>query len=145
MLGASKTLRQLIRIVILAEVLYGPLSLRATEKNWIAHEAQAIVVGTLAPNPSYPWFDGWHLSGVITVDEVLYGTHIPRRIELRFIFKWRYLDLRQIPHFPEYMTQKGLWFLRRIDQSTSTGTDGLGFQNLSERAYWEDYIRLDKQ
>src|SRR5215472_17346446 len=41
------------------------------EKHWIAHEAQVIVVGTFKPNPTYPWFDGWDLTGTTNVIEVL--------------------------------------------------------------------------
>jgi hypothetical protein len=35
--------------------------------------AQAVVVGTFRPILSFPWFDGWHRSAKIEVEEVLFG------------------------------------------------------------------------
>jgi hypothetical protein len=73
MLRAQGKLWQPPRILMVFAVLAGSLSLRATERDWIAHEAQAIVVGTFSPSPTFLWFDGWHVNGVIRVDEVLWG------------------------------------------------------------------------
>ena len=57
----------------------------AEEKYWIAHEASLIVVGTLHPYPTFPWFDGWHLTGTIDVEEVLFGPQPGAHIVYRFV------------------------------------------------------------
>lgn len=135
--------------LILADIFAGGLCLKAVEKHWIAHEAQTILVGTLTPNQTIPWFDGWHMNGVITVDDILFGDRLPTRINLRFVCKWEGLCQRwPPPQYPKVFTQRGLWFLRRIDQNTwesSLGFPDIGFRNLSDRAYWENYIRLYKR
>jgi hypothetical protein len=41
--------------------------------------------------------------------------------------------------------ERGLWFLCRVDEHTWRPSDGLGFQLLSDRAYWENYVRLYKR
>ena len=78
--------------------------LGATEKHWIAHEAQVIVVGTFKSSPTWLWFDGWHINGVITTDEVLYGGQLPGQIRFEFAVNGRitaYGGLRlTIPRLP---------------------------------------------
>jgi hypothetical protein len=69
------------RVRAVCEALVGFSFLGATEKHWIAHEAQVIVVGTFEPSPTFLWFDGWHINGVITIDEVLYGDQM-RQVSL---------------------------------------------------------------
>jgi hypothetical protein len=54
----------------------------ATEKYWIAHEAELIILGTYHHNWSYPWFDGWRVSGRLDVDEVLFGRVVTRQVDL---------------------------------------------------------------
>lgn len=118
----------------------------ATEKHWIAHEADAIVVGTLTTSPTFPWVDGWHINGVIRVDETLYGGRLPSRMNFRLVCRWDEM-CRWWP--PPVLTpifkEKGLWFLRRLDNGNWKPSVGLGFQRLSDRAYWENYIRLYKR
>jgi hypothetical protein len=126
--------------------MFGGLPAAATEKHWIAHEAQAIVVGRFSPWPTFPWFDGWHLYGVVRVGEVLYGGRLPSEIKFRFICRWDALCQRwPPPRYPKMYQERGLWFLRRVDEHTWRPSDGLGFQLLSDRAYWENYIRLYKR
>jgi hypothetical protein len=60
----------------------------ATEKHWIAHETEAIVVGKLTASPIFPWVDGWHINGVIRVDETLYGDRLPGQINFHFVCRW---------------------------------------------------------
>jgi hypothetical protein len=111
----------------------------ATEKHWIAHEADAIVVGTLTTSPTFPWVDGWHINGVIRVDETLYGGRLPSRMNFRLVCRWDEM-CRWWP--PPVLTpifkEKGLWFLRRLDNGNWKPSVGLGFQRLSDRAYWEN-------
>ena|SRR5215472_14041603 len=145
----DSNLLQIRRVLIFAVAI--PLCLRATEKHWIAHEAQAIVVGTLHPSPTFPWFDGWHVTGVIEVDEVLYGDHSIHRMNFRLVCPWE--SCARWPWWPppRYFgpfLQRGLWFLRRIGENTWEPANGLfdsGFRFLSDRAYWENYIRRYKR
>jgi len=82
------------------------------------------------------------MNGVVRVDEVLYGDHLPREIEFRFICKCQRWPP---PHYPKIYLERGLWFLRHVDEHTWRPSDGLGFHLLSDRAYWENYIRLYKR
>jgi len=118
----------------------------ATEKHWIAHQAEAIIVGTLTKSVTFPWLDGWHINGVIQVDETLYGNEIPRQISFRFVCRWNALRRWWLPPaLPRTYKERGLWFLWRADERTWNPSDGMGYQRLSDRAYWEDYIRRYKR
>jgi hypothetical protein len=127
-------------------VLFLPHPMPATEKHWIAHEAHLIVVGALHPDFSFPWFDGWHTTGTIAVDEVLYGFSPSDPIEYRFVwtcgglFWWP-------PRYTGQLKEKGLWFLRPAAEHTWTSSGGcpdVGFRSLSERGDFGEYIRLYK-
>jgi hypothetical protein len=125
----------------------GAFHLYGIEKHWIAHEAQVIVVGTFKPNPTYPWFDGWHLTGTINVNEVLYGPQMPHQIRFRLVCEWRTCQRWPPPSYPSGALVQGLWFLKRIDENTwesSLSNFDLGFRFLSDRGYWEAYIRKYK-
>jgi len=141
--------RRIACILAVCEALAEFSFLEATEKHWIAHEAQVIVVGAFKPSPTSLWFDGWHLDGVITIDEVLYGGQVPRQIRFQFACRWKnQCQWWPPPHYPAFTLEKGLWFLRRIDQNTWESANGFsdtGFRYLSDRAYWENYIRLHKR
>lgn len=121
--------------------------LYAPEKHVIAHEAEYIIVGTLDPDPVFPWLDGWHMNGVITVHEILYGDRLPEKIRFRCVLEWRYLKpWWPPPRYTKVFSQKALWFLRRFDERTwesALNTDP-GIRFLSDRPYWEDYIRQIK-
>jgi hypothetical protein len=144
----GRLLRAACVLAVCAALMECPFS-GATEKRWIAHEAQVIVVGRFKPSPTWLWFDGWHINGVITVDEVLYGREMPRQLNFQFVCKWdNYCQRWPPPHYPAFTLQQGLWFLRRIHQNTWESADGFsdtGFRYLSNRAYWEDYIRHYKR
>lgn len=117
----------------------------ATEKYWIAHEATLIVVGSLATGLTFPWFDGWHVTGTINVDEVLYGRRPADQIKFRFVCSGT-CRLWPPPSFSEF-TEKGLWFLRPADPQTWESASGFpdpGFRYLSQRADFENYIRRYK-
>jgi hypothetical protein len=131
-------------LIILAVSLVPPTA--ATEKHWIAHEAEAIVVGKLTASPIFPWVDGWHINGVIRVDETLYGNRLPGQINFHFICNWDALcRWWPPPVLPPMFKERGLWFLRHIDERNWKPSVGLGFLPLSDRAYWEDYIRRFKR
>ena len=136
---------RLLRTAIVLLLMAGRSS--AIEKYWIAHEATLIVVGTMHPDFTFPWFDGWHMTGTIVVDEVLYGRRPARDIKIKFVCgcgcqSW------PPPRFTGQLTEKGLWFLRPLDQQTwqfSIGCPYIGFELLSQRSDFENYIRLYKQ
>ena len=65
----------------------GP-SVFASEKYWIARDAQLVVVGTVHQEWAVPWIDGWHISGTIQVNEMLYGPRVGERIQYRFVCGW---------------------------------------------------------
>lgn len=113
----------------------------------MAHKAQTIVVGTFRPSPIWPWFDGWHMNGVITVHEVLFGGRIPAQIKFQYLCRWDQHCRRWPPPFyPDMFKQKGIWFLRHVDgiNYESSIHPWFGLADLSERAYWVDYIRQYK-
>jgi hypothetical protein len=125
-------------------------ALNATEKYWIVHEASLVVVGTLHPYPVFPWFDGWHLNGTIDVDEVLFGTKPSGPITYRWSSKYpkspMSIDWRGVfSGLPPYLKEKGLWFLRPMDERTWQPSVGLGFIDLPQRADYEDHIRRYKR
>jgi hypothetical protein len=115
----------------------------ATEKYWIVHEARLIVVGTLHPHPEFifPWFDGWHIDGTIDVDEVVFGTKPPGPIKYVWTCKYSMCrDWRAIfayRRLPADMKEKGIWFLKPLDDHTWQPSLYLGYVDLSERA---DYL-----
>jgi len=96
---------------VMAILFLAPGLARAVEKYWIAHEASLIVVGTLRPNPTFPWFDGWHFTGTIDVDEVLFGPRPPRQLDYRFVCPYAfYQDWRSLPQFAALFKAKGIWW-----------------------------------
>jgi hypothetical protein len=118
----------------------------ATEKHWIAHEAEAIVVGKLTASSIFPWVDGWHINGLIRVDDTLYGDRLPGQINFHFVCRWDAMcRWWPPPGLPPMFKERGPWFLRHLDESSWKPSDGLGFQSLSDRAEWEDYIRRFKR
>ena len=93
--------------------------LNTTEKYWIAHEAELIVVGTLRPRPPFPWFDGWHITGTIDVDEVLLGSRPAGPIAYRWTCSYSLCrDWLAIITERQKRPLKGMWFLRPIDSQT---------------------------
>jgi hypothetical protein len=121
----------------------------ATEKYWIAHEAQLIVVGTFEPGRGFWWRDGWHETGTISVNEVLYGRapagQISFRLTIRCYMPWwnRWLPR----HAMNQSTDRGLWFLRRLGDQIWEPANGCdtGYRSLSDRADFERYIRTQKR
>ena len=81
--------------------------------------ADVVVVGTLHDVWWYPWIDGWHERGTISVSEVLFG-NVNRKDELRFAwehsFGWDCLR----PDWTGAKGKEGVWTLwRRGDLYTS--------------------------
>ena len=118
---------------------------RAEAKYWIAQQASLIVVGTLHPQITFPWFDGWHYVGMINVDEVLFGPRPPATLPYRFVCPYGYCQTWWAPGLPAFYRGKGMWFLRPIDERSWRPSSGFGFVALSARSDYEDYIRRYKQ
>jgi hypothetical protein len=120
----------------------------ATEKYWIAHEAQLIVVGRFHEERTYPWIDGWHVTGTVAVDEVLYGSAVPRRINYRLVCRWAMCRTWPSPRIAKFFGEKGIWFLRSVNAQTwgPPGYEGIdpGFRTIDQRSAYEDYIRRYK-
>lgn len=119
----------------------GPLN--ATEKYWIVHEAKLIVVGTLHPHPTFifPWFDGWRIEGTIDVEEVLFGDKTAGPIPYQWTCNYsRCNDWRAVfsSRIPPIFREKGLWFLKPLDDRTWQPSDGIGYVDIKERA---NYLR----
>ena len=118
--------------------------LNATEKYSVVRSASLIVVGTLHSYPIFPWFDGWHLDGTIEVDEVVFGTKPPGPLAYRWTCKYT-ICIDPPPIFswglPPYFKEKGMWFLRPVDDRTWKGSVDFGFVDLKQRADYEAHIR----
>lgn len=140
---SARSIRWLLLILVGAS-LVPPTG--AIEKHWIADRAEAIVVGALTASPTFPWVDGWHINGVIRIDETIYGDGLPSQMNFRLVCRWDAMCRWWPPPVLAPMFQeRGLWFLRRLDERNWKPSDGLGFQPLSDRPYWQNYIRLYKQ
>ncbi len=63
-------------------------SMGGTERCWIVREAQLIVVGTLRIRLTYPWLDGWHITGSIAVEQVLFGPRRDPQIDYEYVCRW---------------------------------------------------------
>lgn len=116
----------------------------AVEKYWIAHEASLIVVGTLHPQLTFPWLDGWHYVGMIDVDEVLFGPRLTAKLTYRFVCPYDYCQTWWA-RLPAFYRAKGMWFLRPMDERSWRPSSGFGFVALSGRKDFENYIRRYKQ
>ena len=144
-LSGTRTWKLIIAVVVLNSTA---TVAEATEKYWIAHEAQLIVVGKFLPGRGFWWTDGWHETGTITVNEVLYGqppsNQIAFRLTIRCYSPWwnRWLPT----HFMNQFSDRSLWFLRPLDDRTWEPANGCdsGCRSLSQRTDFERYIRLEK-
>jgi hypothetical protein len=124
----------------------------ATEKYWVAHEAQLIAVGTFNPDRGFWWTDGWHETGTITINEVLYGkapsNQVAFRLTIRCYSPWwnRWRPSHFMTQLMSQFGSTGLWFLRRMDERTWEPAEGCGsgYRSLSQRADFERYIRAEK-
>jgi hypothetical protein len=70
-------------------------------------------VGTLRSGLTFPWFDGWHVTGTIVVDETLYGQRPAGQIKFRFVCDCM-CQYWPPPRYSLHFTEKGLWFLRPV-------------------------------
>jgi hypothetical protein len=146
LIGVPNAWRMTHKLTVAALLLVTSGTVNAVEKYWIVHEASLIVVGTLHSYPVFPWFDGWHLNGTIEVDEVVFGTKPPGPITYRSSQKYPQspmsIDWRSLfSGRPDFLKEKGMWFLRPIDGRTWQPSVGLGYVDLPHRADYEAHIR----
>jgi len=98
---------QIFAASLMAVMLLAATFARGEEKYWIAHQASLIVLGTLRPNPTFPWFDGWHITGTIDVDEVLFGPRPPAHIDYRSVCPYALCgDWRALPSVLAFLRAK---------------------------------------
>ena len=71
------------------------------------------MVGTFRRGWTFPWFDGWHVTGMIDVEEALYGRPPAKRIAYRFVCNCS-CGYRPSSDFGS-IPKKGIWFLRPED------------------------------
>lgn len=77
--------------------------------------ADVIVLGVFRVTWFYPWLDGWHYSGVLQVDDVLYGDHTQKeRIQFRWIERYgnSCLICERVSRLD---AETGIWLLARTN------------------------------
>ena len=135
-------------ILCTAVLLSVSIRLNGTERHWIARGARLIVVETFHQGLTYLCIDGWHVSGVIDVNETLLGAGVGRRLKYRFLCGWDAMCRSwPAPRFTGFFTRKGIWFLDSADRQTWTppGYGGMVRTRDSGRSRngpFEHYIRL---
>lgn len=75
-------------------------------------EAELIGVGTFKASLPLPWIDGWHYSGVIQFDTILFTVDPEAQVSFRWIEPYgaTCLICRKLSIFKNH---SGIWFLRR--------------------------------
>jgi len=151
-----RSVMMLITAAILLMSAYAqPLNITG-EKSYLdavlVRDADLIVVGTLRPMISYPWLGGIHIGGTIAVGEVLYGSPPANNLTLRLVTPWSgpvNFDVRAWISNPRWypvdFEQPCIWFLKRVGDGTWRPSAMFGFDALSHRADYEDYIRRYKR
>jgi hypothetical protein len=99
------------------------------------HDADAVVVGTLYRDFSFPWFDGWNERGHIVVEQVLKGT-VKVGSNLSFAWErdfWQGWCLTRRDWRPA-IGKRGIWLITR-DGDRYRALDlfsGFGFYDMTE-------------
>jgi hypothetical protein len=77
---------------------------------WL-HRTDLVVIGTLRVKWCFPWLDGWHCSGSIQTEEVLFGDgNRNGSLSLRWI-ESHDLPLPCSTPLSRFGSQRGIWFL----------------------------------
>lgn len=113
-----------VRLSCLVTALAASHPLAAIEKHWVAHQVELILVGTLKQQIPFPWLDGWRVSGTITVDEVLFGTVRPHRIQFRLLCKWEWTRPPGNPPSPSPTWDFAISPRKPTGRTTFAGTNG---------------------
>ena len=130
-------------LLVAAALLISAGFVSATEKHWIARNAELVVVGRLRIGSAIPWFDGWHLWGTIAVEEVISGPKIGKSVAYRFVCSGCVMWPR--PNFNWLEDRRGLWFLRQSGGGrwTTAGVDvgDPGYRSLEDNGDLIQYLR----
>ena len=113
----TKMRTRLVRLLLLVWIGGAACALTAVEKYWIARNAKTIVVGRLQDVWSFPWFDGWHFRGTISVNELLVGNARSGE-RLRFRFVCACCPLWPRPDIKDLARNEGIWFLTASGDGT---------------------------
>jgi len=97
-------------------VLLARGSLSGTERSAIVRSAKVIVVGRAQGLRSFPWLDGWHVTGSILVETVLAGKVVPGEM-LKFEFVCSCCSMWTPPD-TSYIRDAGVWFLVPANKGT---------------------------
>jgi hypothetical protein len=112
------------------------------EKYWIARQATSIVVAQLHGVWSFPWFDGWHVRGKLTVSRVVRGRAYPgENLNLRFVCsccpRWPWPDMEPLSR------NQGIWFLvpsKQGDWTSAGECSDPGYRRLSDLESFQKFV-----
>jgi hypothetical protein len=77
--------------------------------------ANVVVVGTFRVAWFYPWFDGWHYSGAIHAEEILYGDRSANRV-VPLRWKQGYGSTCLISEkLSRFQGERGIWLVAQTD------------------------------
>jgi len=88
-------------------------ALVATEKYWIARNAQLVVVGRLKGASAVLRDDGWHITGTIAKEEVLFGP-TGQKTDIAYHFACSCCPRSRRPSLSMLSKGRGLWFLNKL-------------------------------
>lgn len=151
---SNRQMRSLVRgtlkLAVAALALsFAATSTGATEKYWLASQADLIVVATYSQKWVYPWFDGWHVSGSLDVHEILHGSTVPHQIRYQFRCGWAECRKWPPPRIAEIFGAKAIWFLRsedrRIWEPPGNGGIDPGVRGIEQKHSFQEYIRKYKR
>ena len=116
--GRCRTVVLLLCLIACSTVIHSQ-ELDQRDPNYIAFEvdrADLIVTGTFHVVWFYPWFDGWHYSGALDIEDVLYGDH-PLHDPILFHWLEKYgFSLCRICERVSLLNRKsGVWLLTRMN------------------------------
>ena len=119
----------------------------AVEKSAVAESSQLVIQGRLTDGWSFPWFDGWHFRGKLTVSRTLWGAARPgERLDYRFACTGCPLWPR--PDWSRFRGSENLWFLRQAGPGVWTGAGvqpgDPGVRGLADLSYYEALFKSQR-
>ena len=113
------------------------------EKWVIAGFAEVVVVGQLKAVWSFPWFDGWHVRGVLRIDRTLWGT-AKQGDTVSFRFICRDLPLWPRQNIGQLENLTGVWFGMKnksgVWEPASVAHGDPGWRPIADLPYFEGIL-----